>query len=69
MGFAFGNATCEGLMETVDFVFIVSLLGDSTFIKLKNLLIFLQYFSRCRLPDDYERLYQRIEAYSRTTRT
>ena len=23
----------------------------------------------CRLPDDYERLYQRIEAYSRTTRT
>ena len=46
MGFAFGNATCEGLMETVDFVFIVSLLGDSTFIKLKNLLIFLQYFSR-----------------------
>ena len=24
---------------------------------------------RCRLPDDYERIYQRIEAFSRTTRT
>ena len=46
MGFAFGNTTCEGFVETIDFVFIVSLLSDSTFTKIKKLLIFLKYFSR-----------------------
>ena len=45
---------------------LVACIGKDTFLFAVQQIVRL---SNCRLPDDYERLYQRIEAYSHTTRT